>query len=590
MLVLSFALASCGVVTPPPTTTTESTTTTVTTTEPTPDEPKEDVVEIIDGYIWVNGVNTGIEAKPEDTPDVVEVIDGYIYVNGVNTGIQAKPEEKPDVIEIIDGYIWVNGVNTGIKAENCDHVWNTVTTAPTCTAGGYDTVTCKICDKSYTDNETAQLEHTYESVYTIDDDYHWYKCVGCDDVKDKESHTLDDDGVCTICENPISATPGVIYDISSDGTYAEVVGYEGTATNVKIAEEYNGLPVKNIYDKAFENNTVITNVIISDSVERIGKEAFSSCSSLVSVVISDSVIILDECAFTSCYKLTSVVIGKNVEFIGYRAFAFCHSLVSVDVPNSVTYIGSGAFSSSSKFEFNEYKNCKYVGNNDNPYFALIEPTNDNLSSYDIYHNTKLIASSAFYGCSRLKSIIIPNSVINMGEQVFYNCVSLETVILSNNITAIESMTFQNCANLLSITIPESIKSIGYQAFTGCNSLKKVDISSLEQWFKITFHENTYANPFVFEAELYINGEIVTQLVIPEGVTNIDQKTFCGCSSITSVVIPISITSIGYETFYKCSNLQYVYYIGTEEEWSQIVIAYNRYLNNATVYYNYTPEE
>ena len=56
------------------------------------------------------------------------------------TTVTEPQEPDEDVIEIIDGYIWVNGVNTGIKAEDCAHSWKTVTTAPTCTAGGYDTI------------------------------------------------------------------------------------------------------------------------------------------------------------------------------------------------------------------------------------------------------------------------------------------------------------------------------------------------------------------------------------------------------------------------------------------------------------------
>ena len=54
----------------------------------------------------------------------------------------------------------------------------------------------------------------------MDNEYHWRTCSTCGDVKDKAYHDLDDDGVCTVCEMPISSTPGVVYDVSADGTYA----------------------------------------------------------------------------------------------------------------------------------------------------------------------------------------------------------------------------------------------------------------------------------------------------------------------------------------------------------------------------------
>ncbi len=107
---------------------------------------------------------------------------------------------------------------------------------------------------------------------------------------------MDDAGICTVCEQPITATDGVLYEASADGTYAEVDGYTGTATKVKIADTYESLPVKTIYDNAFKNAS-ITFIIIPDSVTSIGYSAFRGCSSLTSVVIGNSVTSIGEYAF-----------------------------------------------------------------------------------------------------------------------------------------------------------------------------------------------------------------------------------------------------------------------------------------------------
>ena len=195
----------------------------------------------------------------------------------------------------------------------CEHVWETVTTAPTCTTEGYDTMTCTLCDEVVKTNVVEKLEHNYDTAYTMDNDYHWYKCTACNAVSGKESHTLDDEGVCTVCEFSVSHTPGVIYNFSYDETYAIVVGYTGTATKVKIAEEYEGVPVKSIYVSAFSQCSNLTSVVIPDSVTSIGSEVFYSCSNLTSIVIPDSVTSIGYYAFGYCSSLTDVYYTGSAE-------------------------------------------------------------------------------------------------------------------------------------------------------------------------------------------------------------------------------------------------------------------------------------
>ena len=129
-------------------------------------------------------------------------------------------------------------------------------------------------NSSSEDSSSAHTEHTWAESYSYDDSYHWIECNVCHEVKDKAEHTLNESGECSVCERLITPTEGVQYRISSDNMYAEVIGYEGTATRVKIADTYNGLPVKTICEHAFKRNDIITSVIISDSVTSIGNYAF----------------------------------------------------------------------------------------------------------------------------------------------------------------------------------------------------------------------------------------------------------------------------------------------------------------------------
>ena len=418
------------------------------------------------------------------------------------------------------------------RVVNCDHP--TLTTLPakaaTCAETGLtEGKLCSYCHTVFVKQEViTTLEHVYNTTYSFDNSFHWYACKNCGTKKDNAEHKATDNGMCSVCEMPIGATEGIVYDVSADGTYALVAAYKGTATNIRIADTYNGLPVTTICSKAFYENDTITSVIIPDSVTSIGDYAFYACyyltrvvipdsvtsigdavfgycTGLTGVVIPDSVTSIGSYAFTNCDSLTGVVIPDSVTSISSYVFSWCTSLTSIEIPDSVTSIAYEAFYNCSKLQFNEYENCKYLGSKDNPYHALIEVTTQNLSSYTIHEDTKVIADYAFYSCTRLTSIVIPDSVTSIGE-----------------------VAFNGCTGLTSIVIGDSVTSIGYYAFGGCAGL--------------------------------------TSIVIPNSVTSIGEGAFGGCKSITDV-----------------------YYTGTEAEWANISIGYNNYyLTNATIHYNYVP--
>ena len=173
------------------------------------------------------------------------------------------------------------------------------------------------------------------------------------------------------------------------------------------------------------------------------------------------------------------------------------------------------------------------------FYPLISYLNGN---YTVYIN--------MYG---IKEFEIPNGVTYIEEYEFEMCSSLTSVTIPDSVTSIGDGAFSGCYSLESVTIPNSVTSIGDGVFSGCYSLKSVHISDIAAWCNLSF--GSADNPLFYAGELYLNGELVTELVIPDSVTSIGSYAFEGCSSLTSVVIPDSVTSIGYDAFGFCSSLE-----------------------------------
>ena len=218
-------------------------------------------------------------------------------------------------------------------------------------------------------------------------------------------------------------------------------------------------------------------------------------------------------------KLATVIEGDNYSYSG--DIVIPSEITHNDVICSVTSIGSYAFSYSS-----------------------------GLTSITIPNSVTFIGDNAFYYCTGLKNVVIGDGVTSIGNYAFRYCTGLTSITIANSVKSIGESAFSECYKLTSITIANSVTSIGDHAFAYCSGLKEVHINDLAAWCGIDFG----ANPLYYAKNLYLNGELVTELVIPDGVKEIKNYAFEGCTSLTSIEIPNSVTSIGRSAFLGCSGL------------------------------------
>lgn len=200
--------------------------------------------------------------------------------------------------------------------------------------------------------------------------------------------------------------------------------------------------------------------------------------------------------FSGWSSLKSVTIPKTIKYIGYLAFERCYKLEKVCI-----------------FDIVAWCNIDFEGFEANPLF---------LGNY-LYLNGELVSD-----------LVIPNGVETIKNEAFYNCNSIK-----------------------SVTIPKSVKVMGENAFCSCINLKDVYISDIEAWCNIEFEGGYTSNPLSNAKKLYLNGELLTDVIVPDGVTDLPEYIF-SCVNIESVILPDSVSFIDKYAFGGCENLKSVF--------------------------------
>ena len=235
-------------------------------------------------------------------------------------------------------------------------------------------------------------------------------------------------------------------------------------------------------------------------VDGIGCNAFKGCSNLATVTFNsrNASHIIGDYAFAQT-TISELTIPETVEAIGNHAFAKCSSLTGIVIPGKVQTIGNHAF---------EY-------------------------------------------CRSLTNIEIPGSVETIGDYAFSDAWKLKTVTLNEGLKSIGEKAFNSSGTTEVLNVPSTLQSIGIDAFKDFKC-KNVHISDLCAWCNIDFG-NAYSNPATYSKRLYLNGEMIENLVIPESVSAIKDYAFYWNRALKSVKFNEALQSIGVCAFFNCGS-------------------------------------
>lgn len=361
---------------------------------------------------------------------------------------------------------------------------------------------------------------------------------------------------------------------SVDLTYNKdtVTGYTGTGAEIVIPSEHDGFAIRTIGPNAFKDCNFITSVDVPNTVTDIFNSVFENCTSLKSIEFKE-----------------------GLHFIENDAFKGCSSLENAILPNSMINLPKRLVTDCASIKLNEYSNGLYLGNNSNPYLALISVKDKSVKQFTAHDNCEIIAGEIFSECTDLEDIIIPNGVRSIGQDAFkglnkvkYN-ESNNALYLGNssnkyvalikakntNITEvnvesgcnlIHDEAFAYCSKLVTVTLPNTLKNIAFSAFANCSSLQAIDIPTSVKFVgaftfmgctslkDVTLHEGT----LYLEPNIFCNCKNLESLVVPNSVIYLGFNAFQGCLKLKSVTLSPNISEILYSTFTSCKALENIF--------------------------------
>ena len=305
------------------------------------------------------------------------------------------------------------------------------------------------------------------------------------------------------------ATEGYYKGIDEQGQYiyGDIYQYEEDIVEVEIKQG-----IDNIFTFMFSDFIRLETVSIPEDLTTIGSYAFDSCTSLKEIVIPEGVLYISSGAFRDCTALAKITLPQSLGSIDASAFMGCTALTGIELNEGITSIGAGAFSG-----------CTALVNMEVP---------DSVNS---------INKKGFASCTALKTVKLPAALYDISESLFEGCENLETVTMPAKLTGstIYGSAFDGCKKLTSIVIPDGTATILTGAFANCTALKEVSFPSTLKEIRSGAFLNCTAISKVYYAGTPTGWNLITIRSGNEAIENADLE----CAGVDVTGIGIETTSL-----------------------------------------------
>jgi len=342
---------------------------------------------------------------------------------------------------------------------------------------------------------------------------------------------------------------------------------------LQSVENYN---VPRSDNSTFYYCDLLESVIIGSNVETISKGMFANCKKLAKVEFEQRnnrlPLSIEDGAFSSCENITEIILPEGVDSIGKEAFRGCSGLTSIKIPSTLKSIEESAFSSCKNLQKVYIEDiaawCNNTFHESLSFEKHLYMNDEEIKDLIIPNTATSIADYAFWKCIGLTSVTISNNVTSIGYDAFAGCSSLNSATIGSGVTSINDGAFSGCSSLTTINIPNNVTSLGSSAFTYCRALASATIGD-----GVTSIGN---NTFYWCTAL-------SSVIIGNGVTSIGNEAFYECDALTSVTIGSGVTSISERAFYYCRDLTDVYCYAENAPSTYSDTFMSSYIRNATLH-------
>ena len=321
-----------------------------------------------------------------------------------------------------------------------------------------------------------------------------------------------------------------------------------------MSSESNGSIMGYIFDSPDESGFYHMYVIgkgnmkdYSASKSPIKLDGYSS--KIARLIISEGITSIGNYTFEFCDYITMVDIPNTVTSIGHQAFYECDSLAYITLSENIKHIGDNAFSATAHYKNanNWYRNMYYVDD------VVVDAKSTISGNHTLKAGTKTIVERAFYNCSELTGITIPNTVVAINQWAFYGCTKLSTITFEENSKCTEFgyWAFYG-TKIKSIVIPKSVTYIENYAFDDCCLLENIEVEQGN--LSYTSIDGVLFDNQAATLLLYPAANSRTEYIVPSTVKKIERSAFEYSTYLTKVTISTNVEEIGMSAFYGCSKL------------------------------------